>query len=460
MKKKFLLILMIITLVSNTWAFSACERQGSATLNYIVDGETVAVVDNSLSSGLKLPTAPKKDGYDFNGWYLDEGTYNNPLSKDTLRDLKDGDTLGVYALYSTHVHAYDEMIKQPTCTEKGFTVCICDCGENVIKDEVEPIGHGFLDYVPNYNGTETATCFRENCSAIDTRKADEDVQASSPMIKLNTYSAKVGYLDTFRLEATHVMGDYEFTFESLDDTIATVSSEGEIFGVKGGKTSIRVISDKDVAYCSVEVGLIYDFPTAIIYGLNEESDTISVNENAEFDLVVGVLYGGVVYSDVEATFALSDETIGKIENDKFIASALSSSTAKTCKLTVSATWHGFSCEQAPMLLKEVNIKVSKPSVANVSYITINGIPITNKPFEVKVGETVAFAISGVIDGASTSGLTLLRVSYSRTGYVVANGTTIQAKKAGEVNVILRRKTWTGKHVEGVSMFTIPVVIVE
>ena len=40
-----------------------------------------------------------------------------------------------------HVHDYTEVVIAPTCTENGYTICTCECGDSIKKDEVAASGH-------------------------------------------------------------------------------------------------------------------------------------------------------------------------------------------------------------------------------------------------------------------------------------------------------------------------------
>ena len=74
-----------------------------------------------------------------------------------------------------HTHSYTETVTAPTCTEQGFTTHTCSCGDSYVDNYVNAFGHEFTDYVSDNNatctanGTETATCSRENCNESNTR---------------------------------------------------------------------------------------------------------------------------------------------------------------------------------------------------------------------------------------------------------------------------------------------------
>ena len=46
-----------------------------------------------------------------------------------------------------HVHAYETVVTAPTCTEDGFTTYTCACGESYVADEVDALGHNYVEHV-------------------------------------------------------------------------------------------------------------------------------------------------------------------------------------------------------------------------------------------------------------------------------------------------------------------------
>ena len=75
-------------------------------------------------------------------------------------------------------HVYDlgvyAVVKAPTCTEDGEIKKICDKCGYATSFETDKLGHSFTRYVSNNDatfskdGTKTATCDRDGCSATDT----------------------------------------------------------------------------------------------------------------------------------------------------------------------------------------------------------------------------------------------------------------------------------------------------
>jgi hypothetical protein len=46
----------------------------------------------------------------------------------------------------THFHEYKGVVTEPTCTEKGYTTYICECGDSYVEDYVNVISHSLIKY--------------------------------------------------------------------------------------------------------------------------------------------------------------------------------------------------------------------------------------------------------------------------------------------------------------------------
>ena len=75
-----------------------------------------------------------------------------------------------------HTHSYTETVVEPTCTEKGYTLHKCECGEEYKDNETEALGHLFGEWevtmpaTEERDGEEKRICTRENCDYTETRK--------------------------------------------------------------------------------------------------------------------------------------------------------------------------------------------------------------------------------------------------------------------------------------------------
>ena len=75
-----------------------------------------------------------------------------------------------------HTHTFVETVIEPTCTEKGYTIHKCECGEKYEDSYVSALDHKLGEWnvttpaTEEKDGEETRVCTRENCDYFETRK--------------------------------------------------------------------------------------------------------------------------------------------------------------------------------------------------------------------------------------------------------------------------------------------------
>jgi len=95
-KKIAFVALCALTLACSMLLLSSCSLLGgSFDVTFIADGKTYQTVEGKGSEPIALPDAPEKNGYVFDGWYLDNGTWQKPFAADAVK----ADT-SVYAKFS------------------------------------------------------------------------------------------------------------------------------------------------------------------------------------------------------------------------------------------------------------------------------------------------------------------------------------------------------------------------
>ncbi len=100
-RKTLLCVLCIVTLAFSIGAFSGCKLFGGETeIAFVVDGEEYHTSVGKSGESVALPENPTKDGYSFDGWYLDEGVWNEPFAGDTFIDEKGDLSKTVYAKFT------------------------------------------------------------------------------------------------------------------------------------------------------------------------------------------------------------------------------------------------------------------------------------------------------------------------------------------------------------------------
>ena len=109
MKKKF--ALCIVLLLLSAVAFAACKAEVEFTdttyrVGFLVDGMPYRTITTTGNESVRLPGEPKKDGYAFDGWYFDQGTWRVPFTADSFLNAPISDNVSVYAKWRSAVAAY------------------------------------------------------------------------------------------------------------------------------------------------------------------------------------------------------------------------------------------------------------------------------------------------------------------------------------------------------------------
>lgn len=63
---------------------------------FVVENEDYAIL-NATTDSIPLPEEPQKEGFTFDGWYLDKDIWANPLTLESLQQLQFFDDIKVYA---------------------------------------------------------------------------------------------------------------------------------------------------------------------------------------------------------------------------------------------------------------------------------------------------------------------------------------------------------------------------
>ena len=69
------------------------------TITFYIEGEPSGRIETAGNEILTLPTAPKKDNYTFEGWYFDNGAWQNRLTENTYANQPLTEDVSVYAYY-------------------------------------------------------------------------------------------------------------------------------------------------------------------------------------------------------------------------------------------------------------------------------------------------------------------------------------------------------------------------
>ena len=150
------------------------------------------------NSYVKLPNEPERDGYVFSGWYM-EKTY-----------------------------------------ERKFTA-------------EQPINETFIVYAKWVEEDQVSTETEKNNNNIDSEEEPEVLEKEVLKLNMEYASVEVGGTESIFVETVNPY--LEVYYESLDEKIAKINSNGIVTGVKDGRTVVRVYAEGGHSFtCKVGVG--------------------------------------------------------------------------------------------------------------------------------------------------------------------------------------------------------------
>ncbi len=171
-------------------------------------------------------------------------------------------------------------------------------------------------------------------------------------------------------------GETELVFTSSDETVVKVDEYGRLTALKIGTATITVQYGTASDSCVVTVGTNGLLP--LLQFSNVSAESVYIEKETKLDLSGIVLFNGKTYTDVELTYAVEDENVGKVENGVFTPSATG-----TTEITVNASWRGVT---GASLSKTIVVEV-KPTLVFMVNGGVNEITLYTQtervsPFEI------------------------------------------------------------------------------
>ena len=116
--------------------FAACGGTvNNITLSFMVDGSVYQKVEATDTTSITMPDDPIKDDYTFDGWYWDNGTWQQPFTANSLLDIPFSSDIYVYAkltpiVYTITYQSDDGIYQNPNSYTVEDTVSL----SNATKD--------------------------------------------------------------------------------------------------------------------------------------------------------------------------------------------------------------------------------------------------------------------------------------------------------------------------------------
>ena len=270
------------------------------------------------------------------------------------------------------------------------------------------------------------------------KTATVSLDKSSEKLIVGDYLTVVAY--------TNKVLDEDVTFESENESVATVSSRGQIEAVSAGTTNIVAKYGDATAKCSITVEWDNSYPVLIDIDGLEPSYVVFKNSSYEFR--PAIKYRGRIYEDAEFTFVSTNEDVATFEGNVLKANDV----LGVANCYVEASWRGFDVSTAPLLRGDFSVKIKNEAYISLKDTSEDFIELyTRTEFE---GETYVnsgtiipefFAEGEKIDGVE---FTTVILDDSLASY---DGTTVTAKKFGETKIEISCEYEGEKYVKSIDI---------
>lgn len=111
MKKIVKIFILIMLAFPCVFLFSGChekyEIEEKYKIEFIVDNSIYAIINSNGNEIIEVPCDPMKEGYGFEGWYFDRGTWLNKFDENDYENSKIEKDILVYAKWGTNVSSND-----------------------------------------------------------------------------------------------------------------------------------------------------------------------------------------------------------------------------------------------------------------------------------------------------------------------------------------------------------------
>ncbi len=123
--RKFLITLLgVISTITMAFSFIACDSTPILKVTFEVDGAVYETVDVKMEHEITLPQEPTKEGYVFDGWYLDLNYWSKPFTSTSMIDERFNVDITVYAKWKVDDSANNGNNPEPEVDAFSFKTLV------------------------------------------------------------------------------------------------------------------------------------------------------------------------------------------------------------------------------------------------------------------------------------------------------------------------------------------------
>lgn len=132
MKRKLMSLFMCFMLCFSLFSLTACndgsnpggtspEGNVKSKIEFMVEGNVYHTIETNGNEVLTFPAEPTKDGYGFDGWYLDNGTFENKITANSFQVVELKNDIKVYPKMEKIFEVTSNKIKKLTAYGETLT---------------------------------------------------------------------------------------------------------------------------------------------------------------------------------------------------------------------------------------------------------------------------------------------------------------------------------------------------
>ncbi len=191
-------------------------------------------------------------------------------------------------------------------------------------------------------------------------------------------------------------GSETITYTSSDESVVTVNEDGVVLATGVGQASVTVSdgSASDACEFTVTTGNLL----AMLEYSGLPQDDVRITTADTLDLTARVWFNGKSYDDMKISYVLSDESMGKIEENAFVP-------AKTGSVEIYATadWRGVTGETLTKtiyveIVKDVQVFVNNGKQSSFLLYTLDDTKVSVTAGATENGEEIDGVSMELIDG--------------------------------------------------------------
>ena len=330
MKKKHLLLFFSVIMIITTCALMVgCEKKDNPpddgkeyTASFYVDGECVKTVKYKANEEIEFPENPTKDGFEFEGWYLD-ADFTNVFSKDSM--IKANITL--YAKWKENLKAEIVSVDGATIDGKEIAMFAESGTEKIDLTTIVTVG----------KNCSWRLYFDEDCTReIPTRSTgvlnDHDnsfyifvsLKDSDNTAKYHLTIHKIASISIILSDGTNRLKTvnqncYQTVAQSVTEGITVKNNDIVGWYYKDGDAEIdfvfgengTVVKDSMTIYAKLS---LRDYIDGTVFTLKEDNTyAITGYTGDDADVIIPVKYKGLAVTEISANAFKDNKTIKSIK---------------------------------------------------------------------------------------------------------------------------------------------------